>query len=199
MSLIKKVFISILSITFISILICFLLEKTSYIDQNFYNVIIKFKNENMTNFFKIITELGGVIFTVIVCVLSLIIFKKKGLYFCINIISVVLLNNILKHIIMRPRPTGLNLINESGYSFPSGHSMNSCAMFGFLIYLLLKSNLNKYLKIIFISICSIIILLVMTSRVYLGVHYFTDVCAGCILSIIWLLFYTEYLDKKKVY
>ncbi len=199
MSLIKKVIISILSIIYISLLICVLLDKTSYIDQNLYNAIIKLKSENMTNFFKIITELGGVIFTIIVCVLSLIIFKKKGLYFCINISSVVLLNNILKHIIMRPRPTGLNLINESGYSFPSGHSMNSCAMFGFLIYLLIKSNLNKYLKIIFISICSIIILLIMTSRVYLGVHYFTDVCAGCILSIIWLLFYTKYLDKKKVY
>ena len=62
-----------------------------------------------------------------------------------------------------------------------------------------KKNILLKLFMGFSIKTKIIILLVMTSRVYLGVHYFTDVCAGCSLSIIWLLFYTEYLDKKKVY
>lgn len=199
MSLKKKIGIIIFSIFFILILINVLLNNTSLLDRSVYNFIINLQSENMTNFFKIITELGGVIFTIVVCILSLIFFKKKGLYFCIDIVSVVLINNILKNIIMRPRPVGLNLIKESGYSFPSGHTMNSCALYGFIIYLVLKSTLNKYLKILLVFICSLIILLVMTSRIYLGVHYFTDVFAGLMISIIWLLFYTEYIDNKKIY
>ena len=102
---------------------------------------------------------------------------------------------ILKHILKRPRPTGYRLIEVSGYSFPSGHSMVSMAYYGFLIYLIYKYVKNKYIKWISICILSIFICLIGISRIYLGVHYTSDVLAGFLISITYLIMYIEIVNK----
>ena len=84
-------------------------------------------------------------------------------------------------IVKRPRPSVVHLVNETNYSFPSGHAMAITCLYGLFIYYLYHSKL-KYRKLL-ISGCIIIILFVTLSRIYLGVHYFSDVFGGVMLSL----------------
>lgn len=117
--------------------------------------------------------------------------------FCIllNVIIATLLNIFLKNIIQRPRPNDFRLISETGYSFPSGHSMISMAFYGFLIYLSIKYLKNKKMKIVLITFLSILIILIGISRIYLGVHYTSDVIAGFMISVCYLIIFTSLVKK----
>ena len=64
--------------------------------------------------------------------------KKIGLSIFSNLVIITVLNQLLKRILQRPRPTEFRIIEETGYSFPSGHSMVSMAFYGYLIYLIYK-------------------------------------------------------------
>ena len=163
-----------------------------------YKFISKYLiSDVLTPFAIIITNLGSAI-TLITTTVILLIFvkdKKIGLTVSLNLIIVSILNVIFKNIVQRPRPTEYRLIDETGYSFPSGHSMISMAFYGFLIYLIYKYIENKKLKILLISILSILILLIGTSRIYLGVHYTSDVIAGFTISISYLIIYISIINK----
>ena len=113
----------------------------------------------------------------------------------INLIIVTLLNQGMKFILQRPRPTEYRIIEETGYSFPSGHSMVSMAFYGLLIYLIYKHIENKYLKWLLISILSLLIILIGFSRIYLGVHYVSDVIAGFLFSIAYLILFIKSINK----
>ena len=87
------------------------------------------------------------------------------------------------------------MIKQGGFSFPSGHSMAAFGFYGFFIYLIYKSKLNKKIKIVLIAFLSLLILMIGLSRLYLGVHYATDVIAGFIVSLIFLIIFTNYVKK----
>ena len=189
MSLKKKIVILICSLIFISLVIMYYTNNLEWIDNFFYNHIISLKSDTTTSFFIYLTVLGGAGITVLLINFNLLLNKKKGLYFIINIVIVVTLNFILKLIFMRQRPTVEHLVLENWYSFPSGHSMNSVALYGLLIYYMYHSKRNKYLRVIGIILSVLFIILVPISRVYLGVHFFSDILAGICLSMVWLMFY----------
>ena len=149
--------------------------------------------DNMTPIVNGITQLGGVIGLIaIATILSIMIKNKKiSLLIWANLGISALLNQVLKHIIQRPRPTEYRIIDESGYSFPSGHSMVSAAFYGFLIYLIYKNVKNKYLKWGLIGLLSVLIILIGTSRIYLGVHYTSDVLAGFLIAVSYLIVFTH--------
>lgn len=163
-----------------------------------YNIISNLLiSSTVTPVARVITLLGGTIFIISSAVLLFIIIKNKKIGFLIlaNLTIIAALNQLLKHILKRPRPTGYRLIEVSGYSFPSGHSMVSMAYYGFLIYLIYKYVKNKYIKWISICILSIFICLIGISRIYLGVHYTSDVLAGFLISITYLIMYIEIVNK----
>ena len=167
-------------------------------DRLGYNYISKYIiSDNITPIAKFITNFGGVIFLIIATLSLFLIIKNKkiGLCICINLIFSAGLNTLLKHIVQRPRPTEFRIIDEGGYSFPSGHSMVSMAFYGFLIYLVYKNIENKYLKRFLIGFLSILIFLIGTSRIYLGVHYTSDVLAGFVLAISYLIIFTKLAEK----
>lgn len=118
----------------------------------------------------------------------------KKIKICLIIITII--NQTLKFILQRPRPTEYRIIDETGYSFPSGHSMLSMAFYVFIIYLIYKNVKNKYLKITLITILSLLILMIDISRIYLGVHYTSDVCAGFLISASYLIIYINISNKK---
>ena len=146
---------------------------------------------------KLITSVGGTIFLICVTIILLLTIKNKkiGLSICLNLIIITALNQLLKNILQRPRPTEFRIINESGYSFPSGHSMVSMAFYGFLIYLIYKYVQNKKIKYTLITILSILIFFIGISRIYLGVHYTSDVLGGFLISISYLIIYTRIVKK----
>lgn len=121
--------------------------------------------------------------------------KKIGISITLNLITIAGLNLLLKNIVQRPRPTDFRLIDESGYSFPSGHSMVSMAFYGFLIYLAYKYIKNNKLKMLLSIVLGLIPLLIGISRIYLGVHYTSDVIGGFMVSISYLIIYTRIVKK----
>lgn len=154
--------------------------------------------KEITPIMKLITFFGGA-----TCLigLTLVLFitiknKKIGLLIGINLVTITILNQIFKFILQRPRPTENRIINENGYSFPSGHSMISMAFYGFLIYLIYKYVKNKKLKYISITLISVLIIFIGISRIYLGVHYTSDVLAGFLFSISYLIIYVLIANNK---
>ena len=146
---------------------------------------------------KIITNFGGAIFLIATTVVLFILIKNKkiGTAITTNLVSVALLNQLLKNILQRPRPTEYRIIQETGYSFPSGHSMASMAFYGYLIYLIYKYVENKNTKWILIMLLSILICSIGISRIYLGVHYTSDVLGGFLISISYLVIYISAINK----
>lgn len=155
-------------------------------------------SDTLTPIVKIITQFGNIIFLFLITIGILLVIKNKkiGISILLNLGLITILNLFIKNSLQRPRPTELNIIQESGYSFPSGHSMISMAFYGYLIYLLYKYVKNKYVKWSLITILSILILLIGFSRIYLGVHYASDVLAGFLLSISYLIIYISITKKK---
>ena len=154
---------------------------------------------------KIITTLGStlVIITGLLCVAILTRSKKYFKIFVLATVIGVIVNNIIKLIVRRPRPTNTMMFSsESTYSFPSGHSMMSMIFYGLIIYYVCKFIKNKKLKTLLVGFLSAIIFFIGFSRIYLGVHYATDVLGGFIFGIIYLVIFIKVLkkfDNKKTY
>ena len=107
-------------------------------DKAIYSYLSKIMCEPVTAMAKVLTNLGGAVVLISICLIVLLVVKNKkyGIFMCINLITVTLINLIIKNIVCRERPNVLRLIQETGYSFPSGHSMASMAFYGFIIYLI---------------------------------------------------------------
>lgn len=163
-----------------------------------YKIISTFLiSDFVTPIAKFITNFGGAIFLSIATVMLFLLIKNKkiGLSIISNIVIITILNQLLKRILQRPRPTEFRIVEETGYSFPSGHSMVSMAFYGYLIYLIYRYIKNKYVKWTLITILSILICLIGISRIYLGVHYTSDVLGGFLLSISYLVIYISSIKK----
>ena len=159
----------------------------------------------MTIIMKAITKLGNTSTMIIFSLLSgtLIFIKEKNKILAATVPSSILLitiiNQILKSIFKRPRPLGYRLIEITGYSFPSGHSVASMAFYGFLIYIIFNLVKNKILRNILITLNVLIIFLIGISRVYLGVHYLSDVITGYSISLIYIIILTKVLKNLKIF
>ena len=149
---------------------------------------------------KFITNFGGAVFLSIATIALLLLIKNKkiGLSIFSDIVIITILNQLLKRILRRPRPTEFRIVEETGYSFPSGHSMVSMAFYGYLIYLIYRYIKNKYIKWSLIVLLSILICLIGISRIYLGVHYTSDVLGGFLLSISYLVVYISLIKNLKI-
>ena len=146
---------------------------------------------------KFITNFGGAIFLIALTIVLFILIKNKkiGASIFSNLVVITILNQLLKRILQRPRPTEFRIIEETGYSFPSGHSMVSMAFYGYLIYLIYRYVKNKYLKWGLIVLLSLLICTIGISRIYLGVHYTSDVLGGFLISISYLIIYISAANK----
>ena len=165
-------------------------------DELVYFYVSKIINDPLTIFMKIITALGSGIVIVTLCEYALLVPKNKkcGKLLVLNTIVIFVINQLLKLIFARPRPEGFRLIEQGGFSFPSGHSMVSMAFYGLIIYFIYKNVNNKYLKWTLISILACLIILIGLSRIYLGVHYASDVIGGFCFSIAYLVVFTKLIN-----
>lgn len=187
-------------ICFICLVICSLLIEAIFnkeiiqIDNIVYTFISNHLiNDTITPLIKMITFLGSATGIIILTIILFLIIKNKqqNILLGANLCIITLINQILKYLIMRPRPNIFRIVEESGYSFPSGHSMVSMAFYGYLIYLVYQNMKNKYLKWFLIITLAILIILIGISRIYLGVHYTTDVLGGFLISLSYLIVYTH--------
>lgn len=189
-------------VLFLAILQNVFYDEQLVLDSIFYNLVVQnMRTPILTTILIIITNLGSAITLISLAILSIILIKNKKIGLCIslNLIISTLLNVILKNIVQRPRPEGYRLIDESGYSFPSGHSMVNTAFYGLLIYLVLRNVKNSKLKYTLVGLISLLIIGIGFSRIYLGVHYASDVLAGFLISIAYLVVFTTFMhDMLKI-
>lgn len=115
--------------------------------------------------------------------------QKDRLYlYLVSLCGGGILNQVLKRIFERVRPDIFHVIAESGYSFPSGHAMGAICFYGILAYFAGLGLRSKPLRWGLLAAAGIYILLIGLSRVYLGVHYPTDILAGYAAGATWLFF-----------
>lgn len=192
-------FIAILFILFILLTIFVVVGNASLIDENFYNGIIKLKNNTLTNILYVITNLASTIGIVSLVILTSIVFiRRKKVsslkYVILNVLSGVFLMQILKNIIRRTRPSW-KWIKQGGFSYPSGHTISALLLYGTIILLVSKRYDGKYKKQIII-VSSAMIILTGISRIYFGAHYLSDVIASTLLGTIILIISGLLMDKE---
>lgn len=167
-------------------------------DSVVYNFLVNNRNEVLNNFFKIITQFGSGIVLIIITILCVIFIRDKKYKILVpaNLVTIAIINIVLKNFFLRPRPNELRLIEETGYSFPSGHAMASTAFYGLLIYIVHEKVENKILRNTICIMLGLLILLISISRIYVGVHYTSDVIAGTCFSIAYLILITRLIKSQ---
>lgn len=155
----------------------------------------------LDGFFKVCTMFGETVFVIILLAGIIIFNRKNGKYIVIAAIGNVIINQTLKYIFRRPRPEFEHLVEASGYSFPSGHTMIAISLYGFLLYLTIRYMKNKAGKTALCTLFVCLMILVPLSRIYLGVHFVGDVVAGALISgtyiMLFIEFYKKWIDGKK--
>lgn len=197
----RKNLIIISSIMFLLLLFLYLLNRLEFIDSFVYELIIGIKSDVTTKFMKFITFFASTKFIVGVVIFLFILSIFKGsfpLIFNFVIILESVINSIVKLLVKRARPSLINLVIETTYSFPSGHTMAAVVLYGLIIYLINKTKINKNLKIAINILLITLIILIMVSRIYLGVHFFSDVFAGLFLGLSYLLIMIDILERRKL-
>lgn len=192
----KFVFLTILLLTFLGLTFLVVTNNLKSFDDSIYNFLISLRSKSLDFYFINITRFANTISILIIVIILLLTLKKEdGILLGISTISSVIINTIIKHIIKRPRPDHLRLITQGGYSFPSGHSMISICVYGLLIYLVIKNINNKKLKVALTILLLLLILSIGLSRIYVGVHYPSDVLAGYLLATSLLIIIISLYDK----
>lgn len=193
-------------LTFALIILIILVETNliAAFDSAIYNLLSANMNDGLTNIVKSITFLGsGKFITAVLILLFIIGIALRKIKTGAMLVIFVFVNNsiksLLKSILQRPRPEILRLVQEGGFSFPSGHTIAATSLCGLLIYITLRSEMDKNLKYIITAILVLIPLLVGMSRIYLGVHYASDVLGGYIISSILLLILISINEKKEFF
>ncbi len=171
---------------------------TAPLDVAAYRFLRAFQSNAATGFFKLMTNMVHPVVLLVISLSMIHILKQRKYLVALlgNLILTVLLNLAIKGSFMRVRPPEeMRLIMESGYSFPSGHAMVAASFYGFLVYMLKQADLKKGQKWGFAILDALVVLLVGCSRIYLGVHYATDVIGGFCVSVIYLILYTEVVSR----
>ncbi|WP_096200351.1 phosphatase PAP2 family protein [Bacillus sp. FJAT-45350] len=167
-----------------------------------------------TEIMRVVTAVGsGEMILIITFVIVFLLLVKKNVFTSIFLLSItiggIFINFVLKVLFQRERPgegRELEVFNYSleipSYSFPSGHTMRSVILFSFLIYLIYQVINHYSIKILLSILCGIMIILIAQSRVYLGLHYPSDIISAISISISWffvcLYFFRKFKPKRKV-
>lgn len=195
----KIILFSLCIILFVYLTKLLLLNEIKLFDDMVFNLVANLRCEPLTIIFKFFSFLCSFYFVIILTIIIMLFSKDKKVtfYIVLNVLFCFFLNQTLKFFFARSRPTEINLIVENGYSFPSGHSMLSLAYYGFYVYLLLNSNIKRKNKILAIISLALLIFFIGLSRIYLGVHYASDVLAGFAISAAYLILYIQFFYNKK--
>ncbi len=166
-------------------------------DNSVYKIVTSTTNDFLDNLYKVFTFLGSTLFIVGACMFILVFMKNKrkaGVIVGSVAISTIV-NNVIKIIFRRERPVVRRLVEESTFSFPSGHTMASVTLYGILIFFVMKSNLKKNTRIAISVVLGLLPICVAVSRIYLGAHFASDVTGAAIVSTALLLVETVFIEK----
>lgn len=185
----------------IILLIMYITKFYRLMDPFIGNMVSYIRNDFNTTFFLIISNLiGSYPLLLLLSIIFFLLLYKDKLKDLWKVAAEFGFANVVgfltKYTVKRLRPE-LSLITETGYSFPSMHSYNAMMIYGTIILILLKYYKSGYVRNISIALLTLLILLTGFSRIYLNVHYTSDVLAGFTFGIITLGLFTEIFKIKK--
>lgn len=162
-----------------------------FLDRMMSNFVYQFRSPALTAVMQWITTVGngpaGSFLAVLVIFLILKKHPKEAWLFSLSLLMVGALNYILKLIFRLPRPDIAPLVPVGGFTYPSGHAMNNLVLYGMLAFFSYRLTRSKKLSILLAILAAIWIGLIGFSRIYLGVHYPSDVAAGYLAGFWWLV------------
>ncbi|MGI2296622.1 phosphatase PAP2 family protein [Paenibacillus sp. GXUN7292] len=168
------------------------LQPDNRLDQSVASYIQGFEADKITSIMMFFTTVGSTKFTILITLGVLAIlyakFRKANelLFICAVLGGSALLNTVLKLIFHRARPEVHRLIEETGFSFPSGHTMAALALYGAVAFLLWRHASTVALRALIIGITALFVFMIAVSRIYLGVHFPSDIAGGILASGMWL-------------
>jgi undecaprenyl-diphosphatase len=173
------------------------------LDLAVFNRMQAWPNPRRNRFMLWITFLGKHYFLVPANLLLIFYFLwiTRLTWFSIRVLAIALSSLVLmltlKWLFGRKRPLSPLLKAARGLSFPSGHAIMSVSFFGVIIYCILNTSFPGWLKIVLTTLLVVLILLIGFSRIYLRVHYTSDVIAGFLIGLIWLLIALAVVEKAE--
>lgn len=200
---IQKALLAVVPYIIIRLLFIFVPIETARFDQNVTDFVIQFRNGIADTYFHVMTALANeevVVIAIVVMLLVIGLAFKKWKIALVYLFGVVIgnlwVNPTLKDFFKRERPSAeFQLVSESSFSFPSGHSFASAMIYPLTAYVLMRyTNLGRYQKTV-TAIVAVIVFSIGFSRIYLGVHFLTDVIAGHSLGFAFY-FLTRFVIEK---
>jgi membrane-associated phospholipid phosphatase len=195
---------------FIELTEALLHNNIAWLDDSISTYIHGLRTPALTTAIIAFTQLGDAIAYIVLmlCVVVYFYFRRHNWVLSIQIaivlISTASINFIIKNIIGRERPAGEHLVFVTAQSFPSGHAMSSIAFYGFFLYLAWRYLPKLWMKLTASIVFPALIAAIGFSRIYLGVHYPSDVMAGfagglCWLAVCILLFssFRMYMQRRR--
>ncbi|MCD7035640.1 phosphatase PAP2 family protein [Metabacillus sp. GX 13764] len=172
-------------------------------DYHIISFVQGFENTQLTVIMKFLSWIGSAWVVFVLAILSFLLFKKilmhrsEAVLFIMVVLGSAVLNQILKLLFHRSRPSLHRIAHASGFSFPSGHSMEAVAFYGILAFILWRHTPVLWGRILLIIFSSAMILGIGVSRIYLGVHFPSDVLGGYLCSTFWLALSIAYYKRAK--
>ncbi len=190
------------------VFLCLLAKKYSLpflqeIDTRILQFMVGHTNRNMTVVMNIITFFGTIGGVTLILILMILIsrFQKEMLLYSGLVLFTYLINGFMKNIVMRPRPNVTHLTFADGYSFVSGHSSISIVLSVTLIAFFVPKIKKTVLRNCITVFLCILPFCIAISRMYLRVHYFTDILGGWFVAVTYLciLYFGFYFiaDRKR--
>lgn len=200
-----------LLLLFFKILSEVLTKDILFIDTTLLNFIYSFRGPLLTPIMHFMSFLGGELMllstALIVVFLAFKKYKKEAIFFAIAVLAGYIFNTLLKQLLKIPRPDIDPIVISGSYSFPSGHAMNSLIFYGLLSYFIFHFTRNRGLSLLVATFSIIVVLSIGFSRLYLGIHYPSDVIGGFLAGFWWLTtviliskmwtFYKLFRNRKK--
>lgn len=198
----KKILLAVaISLIVFLVWVVFVYGRNSF-DQNTFSFIAPHITESRTRIMLFISFLAKHTFlTPAIFLLITFFLFKKNKWMAIRtgtvLLSSLLLMSLLKRLIHRDRPPDPLVEGITNFSFPSGHAFMGVAFYGLLIWLAADYFKKNWLRRLVIALLLLIIAGIGFSRIYLRVHYATDVIAGVCIGFVWLDFCLWFIDKKE--
>ena len=191
-------------VLFVLLAILMVTGNLQWFDDPIREWVYSIRNPALTEVLKVITYMGNWQTITLLCIV-LLLFRKTRLRYGVPVsagaIFVTIFNRIIKLIFKRPRPEeSLHLIEEGGYSFTSEHSITSMVVFGLLIYLVRKYVRNRKAANILTAALAVPWIFIGLSRIYMGVHFPSDVLAGWALGaavLVGIIVIVEKCDARR--
>ena len=157
------------------------------VDRQVQLIVRHHMSDALTSFYKVVTNFGGTVYIpiLVIAVLVFLLLKKwyaEAIFITIDVALMPILVLIFKHVYSRTRPTLPHLVVENGLSFPSGHASASLMFYTCLMVLICQRLNNQQIKWLVRVLFSMFIVVIGISRIYLGVHYPTDILGGWLMS-----------------